>query len=347
MSPASLASPAQWGGAFLKQLTTVKPKQPKVTVGLDIGSSSVKAVALGSRKTSASRPVLGSRAVPLNETSESEASSAIKEAISPLHVPGRHVNLSVSGQWVIMRVVEMPVLKTHELAQALPFEAQRYLPFNIQDVMLDGAILGPAEKNKLWVLIVACKRELLERRIGWIKQAGYEPALVDVDALAIMNAYGAQANGKKAAGAYALLNVGAQWTNLIVVKSGVPYLVRDIPWGSVKLVRHMAETLGLEEAPIVAQLKQEGPLPAEVLQSVKTTTESLTADLQLSFDFFESRFGQPPDQLLVSGGLSRCPGFVEALKRHLAQPLAAWEPAAGLGSEFAVAYGLALRSAES
>lgn len=343
-----MADTTQFGGAFLKRLVTVKPKQPKLTIGLDIGSASIKVVALGARKASAARSVLGFRTTPLNnESSESEAASAIKDAVSALHLSSRTVNLSVSGQWVIMRVVEMPMLKSHELAQALPFEAQRYLPFNIQDVVLDGTILGPAEKNKLWVLIVACKRELLDRRIGWIKQAGFEPAIVDVDSLALMNAYGEQANGRKSSGTYALINVGAQWTNLVVVKSNVPYLVRDIPWGAVKLVRHMAESLGLEEAPVFAQLRQNAPLPAEVLQAMKTTTESLTADLQLSFDFFESRFGQPPDQLLVSGGLSRCAGFVEALKSHLAQPLTTWAPAQGLSGEFAVAYGLALRSAET
>ncbi len=77
---------------------------------------------------------------------------------------------------------------------------------------------------------------------------------------------------------------------------------------------------------------------------MKTVCESVTADLQLSFDFFESRFGTQPDRLLVSGGVSRCPAFLDALKSHLAQPLTPWEPAEGLSGQFAVAYGLALRA---
>jgi type IV pilus assembly protein PilM len=195
------------------------------------------------------------------------------------------------------------------------------------------------------VLIVACKRELLERRIDWIKQAGLEPAVIDVDALALVNAFLAQGNGQaKDGGTHALINVGAQWTNLVVLKGDTPYLIRDIPWGSEKLTRHMAEQLGSEEAKIASQLVQESPLPSELVQAMKTSCESLTVELQLSFDFFESHFGPSPDQVLVTGGLSQSPGFLDALKAHLAQPLAAWAPGTGLTSRFTVAYGLALRS---
>ena len=69
----------------------------------------------------------------------------------------------------------------------------------------------------------------------------------------------------------------------------------------------------------------------------------MTTELQLSFDFFESRFGPPPDQLLISGGFSQSASFLEALKSHLAQPLVAWAPGTGLSGQFAVAYGLAVR----
>jgi type IV pilus assembly protein PilM len=239
----------------------------------------------------------------------------------------------------------MPAMKSDELSQALPFEAQRYLPFSLQDVVIDGVVLGPAEAGKFWVLIVACKRELLERRINWIKQADLEPAIIDIDALALANAFLEQSNGQKLSGTHALINVGAQWTNLVVLKGDAPYLIRDIPWGSEKLTRHMAEQLGVEAAAIASQLTQEGGLSPELAQAMNISCEALTVELQLSFDFFESRFGPPPDQLLVSGGLSQSPGFLEALKSHLTHPLTSWAPGTGLTSRFAVAYGLALRTA--
>ena len=329
---------------LFKRLTTITPTEAKTVVGLDIGSTSIKVIALGSRKGAGPRPIIAQNLVPLDAGQEADASGAIKSAMTTLQLPVRVVNISVSGQWVIMRIVEMPTMKPAEMRQALPFEAQRYLPFNVQDVVLDGTVLGPAENNKMWVLIVACKRELLERRISWVQQAGYTVVCIDVDALALANAFVEQAGERPKGGIHALIDVGAQRTSLVVLKNGIPYLVRDIPWGAVKLVRHMAEQLGVDEAALGQQLTHDVPLPAELVEAMKRISESLTVDLQLSFDFFENRFGPSPEQLLISGGLSQCAGFVDALKSHFAQPIAAWSPAAGLSGAYAVAYGLALRA---
>ena len=342
--PASpLANVQMPGWKLLKNLATVRPKEPKVTIGLDIGSSSIKAIALGPRKGARSRPLVGQQQLPVDHSADQQVVAAIRQSVEGLHADTKAVTISVGGQWVIMRVVEMPLLKPDELRQALPIEAQRHLPFNIQDVVLDGVVLGPSDNKKVWVLIVACKRELLERRISWVQQAGLVPACIDVDSLALANAFIDPVGTRKPSGIHALVDVGAQRTSLVVLKGDVPYLVRDIPWGSVKLTRHMAEQLGLEEGPLAQQLSQPGALPTELVDVMKRTCESLTVDLQLSFDFFENRFGPPPEELLISGGLSGCPSFIDALKSHFAQPISAWTPLPQLPGGFTVAYGLALR----
>jgi len=343
MAPLPFASAVAPLSDFFQRLTRVSLKEPKITLGVDIGSAAVKVVALGPRRGGSARPILGQQLVPLPAGQETDASEAVKSAVAALHVPLRTVNLSVSGQWVIMRVVEMPTLKPDEMKQALPFEAQRYLPFNVQDVVIDGAVLGPSDANKSWVLIVACKKELLQRRIDCIKRAGLDAALIDVDALALANSLLVQGNGRLKEGTRALVNVGAQMTNVVVFKDTIPYLVRDIPWGGEKFVRSIADQLGKESAAVAQELMQGEP-SREVLDAMKPTTESLVAELQLSFDYFENRFGHPPDELLVTGGLSLCAGFVEAVKSHLTQTVSVWTPASGLSGQFTVAYGLALRA---
>ena len=326
---------------LFKRLTTVKPQEAKMTVGLDVGSTSVKVVALGPRKGSGPRPIIGQNLVPVAQ--DQDASDAIKAAVSPLQLPVRTVNVAVSGQWVIMRIVEMPLMKSAEMKQALPFEAQRYLPFNIQDVVIDGAVLGPADTNKQWVLIVACKKELIDRRIDWVRRAGLDAALIDVDALALANGFLASANGHSAEKTRALMNVGALLTSLVIFKGDIPYLVRDVPWGADKLFRFAAEQIGIDAAEASTQLAQGAPGP-ELLSATKLASETLVTELQLSFDYFENRFGQPPEEILVSGGLSQSAGFMEALKSHLTQAVSPWAPASGLSAQFAVAYGLALRT---
>ncbi len=331
-------------GQVLTRLATVKPKEVKMTIGLDVGSTSVKAIVLGSRKGTAARPLLAHTIVPLVEEEETDASETIKTAMGMLQVPVRSVNIGVSGQWVIMRVVEMPALKPAEMKQALPFEAQRFLPFNIEDVVIDGEVLGPAEDNKMWVLIVACKKELIERRMDWAKRAGLSVSLIDVDALALANAFLDTRNGQGTAGTSAVINVGAQLTNLVILKQGVAYQVRDIPWGADKLSRKVAEQTGADVAVVSEQLTK-GEAAPEFLNAVKVATEVLVTEVQLSFDYFENRFGQPPDEVLISGGLSQSRLFVEAFKSHVTQRVDAWSPMSELPGQFTIAYGLALRSA--
>jgi len=329
---------------LLKRLTTVKPQEVTLTVGLDIGSASVKALALGTRKGSGRRPIIGQQIAPAPSGQETDASDAVKTAIAGLRLPVKTVNIAVSGQWVIMRIIEMPAMKPAEIKQALPFEAQRYLPFKVQEVVIDGAVLGPAEGTKAWVLIVACKKDLIERRIDWVRRAGLEVALIDVDALALANSLLAKKeNGRKLEGTCAMMNVGASLTNLVIVRGEIPYLVRDIPWGADKLVRHVAEQVGADPA-AVAQALLGGAATPEIAAAMKVSTEALASELELSFDYFENRFGQPPDNVLISGGLGQGATFLEALKPHLAQPITPWAPAEGLPAQFAVAYGLALRT---
>ncbi len=337
---ANLLKPA--AERLFKRLTTVKQQEPKLTVGLDVGATSVKVVALGAKKVDGRRPVVGQSLVPL-EARLSDASEAIKTAVANLKMPVVSVNLSVSGQWVIMRILELPKMKSDEFKQALPFEAQRYLPFNVQEVVLDGAVLGPSDGNKAWVLIVACKKDLLERRIDWAKRAGLNVDRIDVDALALANAFLETASGERLKKTQALIDVGGQLTNLVIIRGGVTYLVRDIPWGGDKLIRNIAEQLGSDPDAVTQALAQDQPSP-EMLNALKLSSEALASELQMSFDYFENRFNQAPEDILVTGGLSQSKPFLEGLKAHLTQAVIPWTPIQELPTQFAVAYGLALRT---
>ena len=135
-----LAAVLRSGLQVLQRLATVTPREAKFTVGLDLGSSSVKAVALGPRRAAGGRAILAKSFAPVDASSDANMVAAIKTAVVGLNLPVRSVTLSVSGQSVIIRVLEMPSLAPHELAQALPFEAQRHLPFQLSDVVLDGGI---------------------------------------------------------------------------------------------------------------------------------------------------------------------------------------------------------------
>ncbi|MCI0557681.1 MAG: pilus assembly protein PilM, partial [Nitrososphaera sp.] len=219
----------------------------------------------------------------------------------------------------------------------------RYLPFNIQDVVVDGAVLGSIDAHKMWVLIVACKKDLIERRLDWTKRAGLETALIDVDALALVNAFLASSNGQRLQGTRSLINVGFQLTNLAIFQGETPYLVRDIPWGGERFSRNVSDQTGVDVSDVGKELLRSEPNPG--LQGpIRSACETLITELQLSFDYFENRFGQPPEEILVSGGLGQSAAFIDALKSHLTQKVIPWTPVQGLSPQFSVAYGLALRT---
>jgi type IV pilus assembly protein PilM len=168
--------------------------------------------------------------------------------------------------------------------------------------------------------------------------------LIDVDVLALVNGYLESVEGQNLQGTTrALINVGAQLTNVVILRGAVPYLVRDVPWGGDKLTRTVADQLGIDADAVNKAMAQTSP-PAEVSSAIKVSSESLATELQLSFDYFENRFNQPPEEIYVAGGLSQSPGFLNALKAQLAQALTPWSPLQGLPGQLAVAYGLALRT---
>lgn len=340
----ALGSALQPAWQALKGLAVVAHREPKISLGLDIGSSSIKVVALGPRQAVGGKRLLTHHLVELSTTAGADPGEVVSQALKAMRLPIKTVTVSVSGQAVIMRLLDMPSMTPHELAQALPFEAQRSLPFNVQDVMLDGAVLGRANGNRVWVLMAACKRDVVERRVEWVRRGGYEPVVMDIDALALANAFLEQANGRTPLESSGLINLGAQWTHLVVLKGAIPYLVRDIPWGADKFAQQVGERVGLAPPEVASQLGSPAAAQEPWVGAMKSACESLVEEVQMSFDFFESHFGPPPTRLLVSGGLGQSAAVLDALKSHLAQSLVPWAPAEGLSGRFAVAYGLALRS---
>lgn len=326
---------------IFSQLVMVQPRQAKITVGLDVGSSTLKILALGAGRSPRSRPVINKLCMDL-PAEPSERSSVIRTAYETLNLPVNKVAVGLSGASVIMRVIEMPSMNNEETKQALPFEAERYLPFSMQDVVLDGCVLGPASPKKSWVLVAACKKDYLTDRLTIIREAGLEPAVADVDALALTNSFLSDEEKRDEKSTCALLNIGAEYTNVVVFRGSMPYLVRDIPWGARRLFKELSESLGLTNEQIQKAIEQ-SELSQEREDALKSYSETLISELQLSFDYFENQFGKPPEEVFVTGGLSQSEIIIKTLKGHLAQDIQPWSPLDGLENRYAIAYGLALR----
>src|SRR5207249_6993768 len=147
------------------------------------------------------------------------------------HIKTKEVAASLSGNAVIVKKISLPIMSDAELAESIYWEAEQYIPFDIQDVNLDYQILDRGDaasgKNNIDVLLVAAKKEKIADYTGVIAQAGRSAVVVDVDAFALQNAY--EVNyGIESSAVVALLNAGASATNINILQGDQSVFTRAI-----------------------------------------------------------------------------------------------------------------------
>ena len=299
----------------------------KAVVGLDIGSSAVKAVELkaagkgykvvGVRASSRCRPTASSTAPSSTAPPSPTRSAALFENKA---FKTKEVAASLSGNAVIVKKINLPVMTEAELAESIYWEAEQYIPFDIQDVNLDYQILdagtGAESKGTMDVLLVAAKKEKIADYTGVISQAGRTPVVVDVDAFALQNAY--EVNyGLEPDAVVVLLNAGASAININILTGDQSVFTRDISIGGNAYTEAVQKELNLpfESA---EQLKQGQPVDGVTFEDVQPVlhamTENVLLEIQKTFDFFKATAASDRiDRIMLSGGASRVDGFTEAL----------------------------------
>ena len=209
----------------------------KAVVGLDIGSSAVKAVELKASGKNFKVVAFASEPVPPDSIVDgaiidgAAVADAIRRVFENKAFKTKEVAASLSGNAVIVKKINLPVMTEAELAESIYWEAEQYIPFDIQDVNLDYQILdagdGADAKGAMEVLLVAAKKDKIADYTGVIAQAGRTPVVVDVDAFALQNAY--ETNyGAEPGAVVVLLNAGASAINVNILSDNQSLFTRDI-----------------------------------------------------------------------------------------------------------------------
>ncbi len=313
--------------------------KPKPVVGLDIGSSAVKAVELRPSGRSFKVVAFGSEPVPSDTIVDGAIidAGAVAEAIRRLldshKIKTREVVASLSGNSVIVKKINLPVMTEAELAESIYWEAEQYIPFDIQDVTLDYQILSPPAagdaRGGMEVLLVAAKKEKITDYTEVIRQAGRQPVVVDVDAFAVQNAY--EANYDPDPGeVVVLLNAGASGININIVSGEQSLFTRDISMGGNAYTEAVQKELSLPFTDAERLKKGEalpGARPADVHPILRAVTENLLLEIQKTFDFFKATAASDRiDRVLVSGGTSRVDSFLERLGERFGAPVELFDP---------------------
>jgi type IV pilus assembly protein PilM len=290
---------------------------------------------------------------------------AIRRLFDGRNIKTKDVAASLSGNAVIVKKITLPVMTEAELAESIYWEAEQYIPFDIQDVNLDYQILdagdGPGGKGTMDVLLVAAKKEKIADYTGVIAQAGRSAVVVDVDAFALQNAY--EVNyGIQPGAVVVLLNAGASATNINILHGDQSVFTRDISIGGNAYTEALQKELNLpfEQAD---QLKRgtaaDGVTFEDARPVLRAVSENVMLEIQKTFDFFKATASSERiDRIVVSGGASRAEGFTEMLTERFEAPVEPFDPfkrvgfetkrfnvesAADVAPTVAVAVGLALR----
>jgi type IV pilus assembly protein PilM len=313
-------------------------KSSKPVVGLDIGSSSVKAVELKSIGKGFRVSAFASEPVPPESIVDGTiiGGYAVAEAIRRLFenkaFKVKEVALSLSGSAVIVKKISLPLMTDRELSDSICWEAEQYIPFDIQDVTLDYEILDAGRgdsKGTMDVLLVAAKKEKIADYTGVITQAGGVPVVVDVDAFALQNAY--ELNYDSAGGdLVVLLNAGASSININIVTGGQSVFARDISMGGNAYTEAVQKELNLPFE-TAEQAKKGEPVDEVSFEEIKSVlhamTENVLLEIRKTFDFFKATTSSRRlDRILLSGGACSVDGFAHAIEERFNAPVDWFDP---------------------
>src|SRR6201993_5239093 len=339
----------------------------KSLIGLDIGSSSVKAIELKKTKEGYELVSHGIETLAQDTVVDGaimDAPSVAEKIVSIFDnqkIKAKDVATSVSGHSVIVKRVSMPLMTEEELFDRIQSEASQHIPFDIADVNLSYQLLEATE-NQMDVLLVAVKKDKILNHTNVLAQAGKTPVVVDIDAFGLQNCF--EVNYEPDAGqTVALLNIGASVMNINIVRGGVPLFTRDVSVGGNQYTDALQKELDLsfEDA---ERLKRGDSLPSvtdeQKQQILRSVSDILTLEIQKTFDFFRATAsGENIQRIVVAGGTARVPGLVDLLREEFAMPVEELNPfrkvlinpgkhsedqIRELAPRLVVAVGLALRS---
>jgi type IV pilus assembly protein PilM len=348
-------------------------RRNKRLVGLDIGSSAIKAIELepegkGYRVAAiAVEPVPADSIVDGAIVDASAVTAAVRRIFTTRPFRGKKVAVALSGSSVIVKRISVLPVTDQDLSASIYWEAEQYIPFDIQDVTLDYEMSDPAfgsdnghPNGSIDVLLVAAKKDKIADYTTVIRRAGRVPAILDVDAFALQNAY--EVNyGFEARQVVVLLNVGASAINVNIVAGTQSVFARDVSMGGNAFTEAVQKELGLPfEA--AEELKKGAHANAALFDNarpvLKAMTDSALLEVEKTFDFFKATTANDRiDRIVLSGGASRVEGFAEALEDRFDTTVERFNPfrqidfdskrlgasAEEMASLSAVAVGLALR----
>lgn len=307
----------------------------KSTVGLDIGSHSIKAVELKSKKKGGEPQYelikLGYEVLPRDAIVEgtiidtNAVAEIIKMTFDENKIENKNVAISISGNSVIIKKISLPQMDPEELSESIIWEAKHNIPYAYDEINIDYAILDSpraAEEKKLDVLIVAAKKDKIENYSNVILQARKNLESIDVDVFALQNSLQTNYPESYYEKSIAIINIGGHITNIMVTENGIPQLFRDVAIGGFYFTENLSKQLNIsfdEAEKLLKVVPEDNPNSEAIKSSMAMNTNELLEEIEKTFTFHEvgEQKEKKIDQIFLSGGLAK----LNDLQTHVQEKL--------------------------
>ncbi len=326
------------------------------SAGLDIGSYSIKGVLV--KRSSDGTKVLRVAETPIpSQPQPTDYTQGIQQIIKSLGAQDAKAVAAVGGSGAVLRSVVLPKMAPQELKASLAFEAEKYIPFKMDQAFIDFSVVGDRPNGRIEILLAAARKEVVEQRMAQLEQAQVRPAVIDLESVALANAWEVAGPVKEEDQVVVHSHVGARGTIFNFLKGKQVQFTREAGVGGAAFTQAVAERLQVNPAQ-AEQLKLEpGERAEEVRGALQPAWEEWLNQCRTSFDFYENQFGQEVNRLSLSGGSARLSGFSDWVGEGTGLPAEVWNPLQGLATELepdqiekagislVVALGLAVRGA--
>jgi len=345
----------------------------KNCIGLDIGSSSIKAVQVKSSKRGVSllafgmEPLMPQTIVDGTIMDQGAVVEAIRTLWSRLKLRQKDVAIAIAGHSVIIKKISVPPMTQQELEEQIPYEAEHHIPFAKDDVELDFEVVNQTNASgQMELLLVAAKKEVVHDYAAVVREASLNPVVVDVAAFSAQNAYEVNysLNPEETV---VIINVGAAIANINIVRGAMSMFTRDVTIGGNAFTEEIQKRLNVSQEEAEAwKIGSVGEgahevLPQEVEGVLAEVADGVAGQFQRSLDFFlASATDASISRIFLCGGSAKVPSLIRALQEKARTTVEVMDPFRRVivderrfdteflrqhAPEAAVAMGLALRKA--
>ncbi len=312
----------------------------KTCIGLDIGSSSIKAVQAKKSKNGlhlqafGMEPLMPQTIVDGTIMDQGAVVDGVRALWSRLKLKNKDVAIAIAGHSVIIKKINVPPMNRDELEEQIPYEAEHHIPFAKDDVEIDYQVVTTTNASgQMEVLLVAAKKEVVHDYAQVVRDAGLNPQVVDVAAFCAQNAF--EANYSLEPGETAvIINVGAAIANINIVRDTSSLFTRDVTIGGNAFTEEIQKQLSVsqdeaEAYKVGGSYDEHGVVPQDVERIVEGVAEVMAGEFQRSLDFFLATAADTNvSRICLSGGSAKVAALHRAIERRSRLPvevLDAWK----------------------